>query len=210
MIKKDRPVRKLFFLLKDLDAWATSFGETKYNPLDGSLQNYSHWPEIAATFIEFLKTQPVSNWKDDDCATVKSAVMLDWGAHRLLQDLSERELQELLIPDYPDDAIRMYMLVQVRSIKTQAIRNRLALHFFENDRSSAVRDSAFKMLAGERWERTNHYAKIWWDSGDLVQRIVALNCLEASKSSLLKSYLEKALESGDKTLRSVAAAIAVI
>jgi hypothetical protein len=194
--------------LEHLVSWATQRAGAKFNPLDGCLNKYSGWEDLSRSFVDFIRTTPVTSWTKFDCSIVERFIWADWGSHRLLRSLADEELFHLLTLPYPQQTVRMYMAVRSRDIQDHSLRESIALHFFENDISEAVRGEAFCLLARGGWKLTEHHAKLWWDSGELVNRMVTLSALDAAKSPLFAEYLDLAAKSSDKILRSVASGMA--
>lgn len=160
--------------------------------------------EISAAFVRALKSAPVTSLSEDENALVREMVLYDWQSLRLLKSVPEFEIFNLLTAPYADETVRMYMLLVARRLEDCSLMQRIALYFFENDQSTTLRDSAFELLAKCKWERTEFYAKEWWSSEDPVKKIVALNVLQISRSTLLNQYLTDAEVSNDKALRSAA------
>lgn len=187
------------------DAWAQDRAGPRYNPLEHFMGEYPGWDELSLAFIDFLKTRSVKKWTKGDSSVVRNLVTLDGATERLLRSIPDNELFDLLTLPYPDQQVRLYMLVRARRVGDQTEKMRIAAHFFEHDDSGTVRDYALEMLARTKWSLTEHYVKIWWDSGDLVKRLVALNALLAAQSSQLPVYLDLAEKSDEKTLRTLSA-----
>lgn len=194
-------------LFKGLDAWATEKVGHNYNPLGGALAAYTHWDELSLAFISFLKEKSLDDWTQEDNALVQSIVRVDWAYHRLLLSLSDPELCELITMPFSDEVVRMYMLVRGSQINDETVRKKIALHFFENDPSDTIRDSAFKVLARCGWHLTETYAERFWESGDLLKQMVALDALHAANSDLLDKYLDMAAKSEDGNLKTAAMGI---
>jgi hypothetical protein len=194
--------------LEHLDAWATQRAGAKFNPLDDCLNAYGGWEDLSCSFVDFIRTTTITSWTKFDCSIVENCISRDWGSHRLLRSLADEELFDLLTLPYPQQTVRMYMVVRSRYIQDHKLRESIAIHFFEQDISQAVRGEALCLLARGGWKSTEHHAKLWWDSGKVVNRMVTLNALDAAKSPLLAEYLDLAAKSSDKSLRSVASAMA--
>lgn len=163
--------------------------------------------ELKSAFVNSIKSAPISNWSDDEHALVRTAILHDWQHQTLFQRVDENELFELLTMPYPDDASRMYMVTQTNLISNVTLRQRVAFYFFENDKSDAIRDAAFELLAKCRWDHSESYAQKWWNTQDTVKRIVALNVLRIYNSNLLTHYLEEAETSADNALMKAAIGI---
>lgn len=163
--------------------------------------------ELKSAFVNSIKSAPISNWSDDEHALVRTAILHDWQHQTLFQRVDENELFELLTMPYPDDASRMYMVTQTNLISNVTLRQRVAFYFFENDKSDAIRDAAFELLAKCRWDQSESYAQKWWNTQDTVKRIVALNVLRIYNSNLLTHYLEEAETSADNALMKAASGI---
>jgi len=206
--KKKSKSSELAARLEHLDSWATQRAGAKFNPLDGCLSEYTGWEDLSRSFVDFIRTNPITSWTKFDSSIVEHCIRADWGSHRLLRSLTDDELFYLLMLPYPQQAVRLYMAVRSRAIRDHALRESIVLHFFEKDSSEAVRGEAFCLLAAGGWNLTEHHAKLWWDSGEVVSRIVTLNALDAAKSPLFAKYLDLAAKSSDKSLRSVASGMA--
>ena len=196
---------KLAELLKDIDAWAVG---RRSRPTHASHEirviEYERWQELSSTFALFLESKIPNQWTEHEKDSVRHAIEIDWAHQRLLDALQENQLEHLLVMPYPDQVIRMYMLTRGSRIENRSLRMRIALHFFEDDQSEAVKARAFEILARNKWDRTNHFATGWWESGDSLKRITSLNALQAADSELLSEYLALAVQSDDKELQLIA------
>ncbi len=159
--------------------------------------DYPHWLDFSKAFANLLCDIKKSDRTSDDEQAL-----------RVVCRLSEAERVELLIHPYPDLGERMFMLVQARSCK--AIQTEVCLCFFENDPNEAIRDEALIGLASAKWPYAEDHALKLWKSQKTVNRMVALDCLNALNSPLLSEYLEKAAKSRDGNVRRSALAISSI
>jgi len=100
------------------------------------------------------------------------------------------------------------MLVSARHCKL--IEMEVALFYFKNDSSEAIREEALVTLASGGWPEAEVEALKLWKSRKTVRRMVALNCLDVLHSPLLDEYIEKAVKSKDANLRRYALAISSV
>lgn len=137
-----------------------------------SLMDYPDWDKLSSDFLSVIRSTSYTNWSERELSIVKQAVLMDYRGQRLLWTLTHSELAELAVRPYPDQSIRCYMLSRANCIDDIAVRTRIALHLFENDDSECNREYALRVLAGAGWSETEKHAKAYWESGDVLNRLL--------------------------------------
>ena len=195
--------------LADIHAWVVAnYG---FDKITGrTIIEFPNWDALSLSFIDAIRCKPAEQWSKRDCAVFHEAVVMDWRWHLLLKNLPLSEFITMAMVNYPVQALTMYLLVEARRISDLATLQRLALHHFETNPDATLRDEAFQLLARTKWSQTEKYAESFWSSGDLVQRITALQVLQSYESDLLPRYLELADLTLDPSLIRIAGATRTI
>jgi hypothetical protein len=162
---------------------------------------------LSAAFVAFLSSNQNRTWTPDDHAIVDKAVRIDWARHSLMTEVPSHDLRSLLILPTATDTVRMYLLIQASKLRDLKVSQDIALNYFENDHSDAVRDRALEVLAKCKWARAEEFAILWWNSGNFVKQLVALNVLRAAESNLLDHYIELARQSKNSSLEKAVSAM---
>jgi hypothetical protein len=196
-------------VLAEVHSWVTAkYGSAE--SADYSLPEYPGWDELSSAFIDALRCKPAEQWSKRECAVFHEAVLMDWQWHLLLKNMTLSEFIPIAMASYPVRILTVYLLVQARRISDVATLQRIALHHFETNPDANLRLEAFQMLARSKWNQTEKYAQLFWNSGDLIQQIAALQALESYKSDLLPRYLELADLTLDPSLTRIAGATRTI
>lgn len=196
--------RYLVSEIEKVELWIHSQDE---NPASAS-EIYTGWSQLSAAFVSFLRTKLAGSWSDAEQDLVAKACRCDWRHHKLFSVLPESERVEFMLLPYSDLGARMHMLVSARHCKL--IEMEVALFYFKNDSSEAIREEALVALASGGWPEAEVEALKLWKSRKTVRRMVALDCLDVLHSPLLDEYIEKAVKSKDANLRRYALAISSV
>lgn len=190
--------------LEALVSWMERQPQEKFSVPQLILQGYENWEQMRQAFLAFVESKTPAQWTLEESRLFSYVIRLDWQAHQLLKELPAEKLYLVFSQDYSDQAIRVYMLANLKMLPDVAARQQIAYKLYENADSDAIRDQALIILAATGWPDAEEKAISDWNSGDPVKRLVALNCLNAAKSPLLEKYLDLALQSDEHSLRTVA------
>lgn len=193
--------------LEKLIAWLEQQPQERFPVPQKILPLFAGWPELSQAFLLFLESKPVPDWTLEEKRLLNYLLRLDWQANQLLKPLPPEKLFFVLSQRYEDQAMRMYMLANLRLLPDNEDRQKIALSLYLHHDADAIRDHALIILAGTGWQQAEDEAKLYWESQDPVKMLVGLNCLSTCNSKLLDHYLDLALQSDEHSLRTVALAI---
>ncbi|MFA7336598.1 MAG: hypothetical protein WC028_07405 [Candidatus Obscuribacterales bacterium] len=205
-MKKSSPEPATQALIEQIEKFESWLESTHQSVFDQK-EVYPEWLQFSAAFVNFLGSKKQGNWTEIDEQAIETACHFDLGEN-LFCSLSELERIEPMIQPYSNVGVRMRMLSYAKRCKS--IKMQVALFYFENDHSEAIREEALIALSKEQWPEAEGHALRLWKTRKTVDRMVALDCLHALNSDLLVEYLHKAAKSRDGNVRRAALAISSI